>query len=215
MNMIDNFLKKYLKLVDSGKIFRNVVKPAYLIIGWLHLLLPLLVIRIAYQAFSHDFGYYDSLAGFLKYTLRDHNVLLAIVLLLLFAAACLAAYLAIKFWKDRARRIDILLNNQSEFCVLPIVVAFVRNKGEGQGMVFTIIGLGLSIALGIGVIFMSFVEHEEFGRFFLAGLGFLIIGSLLSIIVGYLIVVIHRFISEFIGLMVSIATNTSRIANKD
>jgi hypothetical protein len=210
MNVIDNYLKKYLKLVDSGKFFRNVVKPTYKAIGWLHLLLPLLLLVFFYNVFADQYSH-DDMHGLFG----DHDGLIAFVLILIFATTCLVAYLAIKFWNDRAKRLDVLLNNQSEFCVLPIIVAFTRNKGEGQGMVFAVMGVGLAIAMGLGLLFLSFVEKDYFSEIIKVALMTLILGPILAIVGGYLIVLIHRFISEAIGLMVSVAANVSKIANKN
>ncbi|MBQ6078862.1 MAG: hypothetical protein IJK93_01165 [Muribaculaceae bacterium] len=210
MNAFDNFLKKYLKLVDSGKFFRNVVKPAYKAIGWLHLLLPLLMLVFFYNVFADEYNYDDMHRVF-----GAHNGIIAVVLLLIFATTCLVAYLAIKFWNDRAKRLDVLLNNQSEFCVLPIIVTFTRNKGEGQGMVFAVLGIGVTIAMGLGLLCLSFVEQDYFADIIKVALLTLILGPIAAIVGGYLIVLIHRFVSESIGLMVSVAANVSKIANKN
>lgn len=211
MNKIDQFLKKYLKLVDSGKIFNKPMKPIYLIIGWLHLLLPLFIIKMAYDTFSENhFGGFRQL----RHTFGDHNVIIGFVLVAMFVVACLAAYLAIKFWTDRAKRLDVLIKPSSEFCVLPIIVTFVRNLGEGIALVMAIMGVGFSIIVGLGLLCAAFTESEYFSEIFKVSMSVLFGGTIITIVVSYLTLVAYRFISELIGLLVSIASNVSRIAQK-
>lgn len=211
MKEIDQFLKKYLKLVDSGKIFNKPMKPIYLIIGWLHLLLPLFVIKVAYDTFSSDYyrGFKD-----LRHAFGDHDVIIGFVLVALFAVACLVAYLAIRFWTDRANRLDVLIKPSSEFCVLPIIVTFVRNLGEGMALIMAIVGIGISVIVGLGLLCAAITESEYFKEIFKVSMSVLFGGTILTIVVSYLTLISHRFISELMGLLVSIASNVSRIAHK-
>lgn len=212
MDKINNFLKQYLKLNDSGKIFTKLVKPIYKIIGWAHVLLPLFILKVIYDAISDN---YNSFSIALEFFRDDHKVILAFVLLLLFVVSCIAAYLAIKFWYDRAERLDVLIHNQSEFCVLPIVVTFVRNAGESIALMIAVLGVGYCISTALGLVFLSFTETDYIGKILLTALIMLIGGTIGSVIVAYVTLVFHRFLSESIGLMVSVASNVSRIANKN
>lgn len=212
MNKIDQTLKKYLKAVDSGKIFSKPIKPIYLIIGWLHLLLPLLLIKVAYDTYNND--YYRSGFKQLRYTFGDHDVIIGFVLVALFAVACLAAYCAIKFWTDRAKRLDVLIKPSNEFCVLPIIVTFTRNFGEGMALVMVIWGIGISVIVGLGLLCAAFVESDYFKEIFKASMSVLFGGTILTIVSSYLTLVLHRYLSELMGLLVSIASNVSRIAHK-
>ncbi len=207
MNQLDQLLKKYLKSCDSGKIFTGLIKPIYLVIGWLHLLLPLSIIIIGYDAFASDYNK-------LKMTFYNHAFIIVFALLILFLAACIAAYLAIKLWTDRADRTDVLIRSESEFCVLPIIVTFVRNIGEGSALVGLIMGVGFSVAIGLGLAFLSFAESDYFAEIFKHAMIVFFGGIIISIVVSYLTLLFHRFLSELMGLMVSMATNVSRIANR-
>lgn len=211
MEKINLFLKKYLKLVDSGKIFSNPVKPIYLIIGWLHLLLPLFVIKVAYDTFSNDYygGFKD-----LRHAFGDHDVVIGFVLIALLAVASLAAYLAIRFWTDRANRLDVLIKPNNEFSVLPIIVTLVRNLGEGMALVMAIVGVGISVIVGLGLLCVAITESEYFSQIFKVSMSVLFGGTILTVISSYLTLVSYRFVSELIGLLVSIASNVSRIAHK-
>ncbi|MBR5685607.1 MAG: hypothetical protein IKX18_05575 [Muribaculaceae bacterium] len=211
MDKINNFLKQYLKLNDSGKIFTKLVKPIYKIIGWAHVLLPLFLLKMAYEALS------DGRSGMRELDLigDDHKVILTIVFLLIFAVSCLVAYLAIKFWYDRAERLDVLINNQSEFCVLPIIVTFVRNLGEGLALVIAVMGVGYTLSSFLGLLMLSVAESDYFKEIIKTAFTTLLVGTIGSVIVAYVTLVFHRFLSESIGLMVSVASNVSRIANKN
>ena len=211
MDKINNFLKQYLKLNDSGKIFTKLVKPIYKIIGWAHVLLPLFLLKMAYEALS------DGRSGMRELDLigDDHKVILTIVFLLIFAVSCLVAYLAIKFWYDRAERLDVLINNQSEFCVLPIIVTFVRNLGEGLVLVIAVMGVGYTLSSFLGLLMLSVAESDYFKEIIKTAFTTLLVGTIGSVIVAYVTLVFHRFLSESIGLMVSVASNVSRIANKN
>ncbi len=212
MDKINEFFKQYLKLNDSGKIFTKLVKPVYKIIGWAHVLLPLFILKVAYDAVSDN---YNSFSSALRFFSNDHDVILAFVLLLLFAVSCLAAYLAVKFWYDRASRLDVLIDTQSEFCVLPIIVTFVRNAGESIALMIAILGVGYAISTTLGLIFLSFAETDYFGKILKTALFTLLGGTIGSIVIAYVTLVFHRFLSESIGLMVSVASNVSRIAHKN
>ena len=211
MDKINEFFKQYLKLNDSGKIFTKLVKPVYKIIGWAHVLLPLFILKIIYEAFEGHSGDFDAL----RYIGNDHKVILAIVAILLLAVSCLAAYLAVKFWYDRASRLDVLIDTQSEFCVLPIIVTFVRNAGESIALMIAILGVGYAISAALGLVFLSFAETDSFGDIIKMALITLFGGTIGSIVIAYLTLVFHRFLSESIGLMVSVASNVSRIAHKN
>ena len=210
MNILDQLLKDYLKSNDSGRIFTNPVKPIYIIIGWLHLLLPLFILKLGYEAFADKYGFSD-----LRRLFHDYTFIIVFVLMILFAAACLTAYLAIKLWTDRANRADVLIKSQNEFCVLPIITTYVRNQGEGNALVILIMGIAFSLAVGLGLVFLAVAEKDYFAEIFKHAMTVLFGGIIVSIIVSYLTLVLHRFISEAIGLFVSIASNVSRIANKN
>ena len=134
--------------------------------------------------------------------------------LALFAVACLAAYCAIKFWTDRAKRLDVLIKPSNEFCVLPIIVTFTRNFGEGMALVMVIWGIGISVIVGLGLLCAAFVESDYFKEIFKASMSVLFGGTILTIVSSYLTLVLHRYLSELMGLLVSIASNVSRIAHK-
>lgn len=213
MDKINNFLKQYLKLNDSGKIFTKLVKPIYKIIGWAHVLLPLFLLKIASELLL-----YGGRSGLHELDLisdENDDVILTIVSLLIFAVSCLVAYLAIKFWYDRADRLDVLINNQSEFCVLPIIVTFVRNLGEGLALVIAVMGVGYTLSSFLGLLMLSVAESDYFKEIIKTAFTTLLVGTIGSVIVAYVTLVFHRFLSESIGLMVSVASNVSRIANKN
>ena len=210
MNLLDQLLKDYLKSNDTGRIFTNPVKPIYLVIGWLHLLLPLFILKLGYDAFADSYGFSD-----LRSVFGDYTFIIVFVLIILFAAACVTAYLAIKLWTDRANRVEVLIKSQNEFCVLPIVTTYLRNQGEGQALVILIMGIAFSIAVGLGLVFLAVAESDYFSQIFKHAMGVLFGGIIVSIVVSYLTLVLHRFLSEAIGLLVSIASNVSRMAHRD
>lgn len=210
MDFLDELLKKYLKACDSGKIFTNLVRPIYLVIGWLHLLLPLAIIKLGYDAFANKYGFNQ-----FRNTFGDHTFIIVFALALLLAAASVTAYLAIKLWTDRANRVDVLIRSDSEFCVLPIIVTFTRNLGEGTALVTFVMGLGFSLAVGFGLIFLAFAESDFFSSIFKHAIYVLFGGIIASIVVAYLTLVLYRVLSELFGLMVSLAKNVSRIANRN
>lgn len=228
-------LDRFTHITDSGKIFRKPVKLAYLIIGYLHYLLPLavfvggIVMLFGLSSLGFRFSFAENATGLEKiatfFTTTSgvvaYIVLWALVLILTYAIA----YCAVKFWTDRYERYERMHSGgQNEFQLLPIAVNYIRSKGEWQGFMVAALVAGFSVIAFVAAIMMLLLVPGEivrnlpgegllgivFGVILLAIL-FLVIVPIVGIIIGYFILCIHRFFAEMLGLGVSVATSLKNI----
>jgi hypothetical protein len=184
------FIRPYLSYIDNGHFFRKPFSWLYTLLAVVNLVLPLYVF---YQA--SDNGIFDSPAKFV------------IVFLLLWVIIAFTGWVSFQLWWDRRSKINMFLTAGDDFVATPVFSHFIQTLGEWFG---TYVGLvGFSSAFLATLI----LRNESYYLYRNLDLPYLETGWMAIItgpIVGFLIIVISRFLSEQIRALASIANNTKK-----
>jgi tetrahydromethanopterin S-methyltransferase subunit G len=184
-----NFSKPYLDFLGKGKLFGIV----YIVMAIINLILPFVII---YQVVN--VGLFES--GQAKFI---------ITFILSWIVIAFACWVGFQLWWDRKSKIKEL--EESEFIVTPIFSELFQTFGEWIG---TLIGI---IGAGVGLIATIILGDYASYLFRAIGLGFLPSGIIVVIagpLIGFVIIILSRFIAEQIRLFVALVNNTKNIANK-
>ena len=190
--MLEKFkslVSRYLEILENGEIFRHPIKWLYTIFAILNLLVPLLILYIAF-----DNGILDLPARYF------------FVFLFSWPIVALAGWISFKLWMKRRSELDLTADNGNDFVATPIYASLIQTSGEWFGTWVAILGFGTGI---ISSIFLSgdagYIFEEYFNIYFFSQGIFLII---LAPIYGLLIIIFSRFIAEQFRALASIANNT-------
>jgi hypothetical protein len=175
--------------------FRQPIGYLYMALAILNALLPL---YIMYEAVDHDFFANPA-------DLPGHGKLVAIFLIL-WVIIAIAGWVSFQIWWDRKSKVNETSEEGDEFAAIPVFSHFVQTFGEWAGTWFAVVGFFFGI-------FTELVEESRMiGRFipggFIKGGG--IESAVISVIAGYLIIVLSRAAAEMLRAIVSIANNTRK-----
>ena len=189
-NKFLTFIRPYLSFIDNGHFFRKPFSWLYTLLAIVNLLIP---IYVFYQA--SDNRIFDSTTKFV------------IVFLLLWVIVAFAGWVGFQLWWDRKSKIDMSSTAGDEFIATPALSQFIQTLGEWIGTYIGIVGFGFALLTTI-------ILGEE-GRYLGRNLGipYLETGWMAVItmpIIGFLIIVFSRFLSEQIKALSSIANNTKK-----
>ena len=189
-NKFLTFIRPYLSFIDNGHFFRKPFSWLYTLLAIVNLLIP---IYVFYQA--SDNRIFDSPAKFV------------IVFLLLWVIVAFAGWVCFQLWWDRKSKIDMSSTAGDEFIATPALSHFIQTLGEWIGTWIGLVGFGFAL-------FTTIILGEE-GYYLGRNLGipYLEIGWMAVItmpIIGFLIIVFSRFLSEQIRALSSIANNTRK-----
>lgn len=179
-----------LAYIDSGEFFRRPLSWLYVALAVANLLAPFYVL---YQTID---------SGLFKYGGAKFGFSFFLVWLFVLAACWIGA----QIWWNRKDKVLETSGEGSEFSATPAFSHFVQTLGENYGTFIAIIGFGFSL---IATVFLG----REAGMLS-SGLNLPInagiFGVVLFPIVGYLIIVVSRFIAEQIRALAAIANNTKK-----
>lgn len=189
-NKFTTFIKPYLSYIDNGHLFRKPFSWLYSLLAIVNLLLP---IYVFYQASENKI--FDSPA---KYV---------IVFLLLWIIVAFTGWVSFQLWWDRKSKINMSSTEGDEFVATPVFSHFIQTLGEWFGTYICLVGFGFAL--------LATIILGEDGYYFGRNLGipYLETGWIAVFtmpIIGFLIIVISRFLSEQIRALSSIANNTKR-----
>ena len=189
MNKYLEFYKPFLEYIDSGNLFRTPFSWLYAVFAGLNLLFPVIVLYVAIDNRLFSMG-----ASFF----------FGVILLLVFIVA--ACWLGFQIWWNRRRVLLSHISNDAEFVATPVFCHFIQTFGEWLGSFMAIVGAGAGLITGIfmGGRNMSYLFPIPF-----LGGGF--ISVLLMPILGFLIIVLSRFIAEQWRALAAIANNTKPV----
>lgn len=188
-NKFFTFIKPYLGYIDSGKMFRQPIGYVYLALAILNALLPVYILIEA-----ADRNVFDSSAD------------IVVIFLILWIIIAFAAWVSFQLWWDRKSKVNQTSTEGDEFVAIPVYSHFVQTFGEWAGTYFAVVGFFLGI-------FTEVAEESRMiasiipGGFFRGG-G--IESAIVSLIAGYLIIVLSRAAAEMLRAIVSIANNTRK-----
>jgi hypothetical protein len=188
-NKFFTFIKPYLGYVDSGKMFRQPIGYVYLALAILNALLPVYILIEA-----------------LDRNVFDLPTDVVIIFLILWIIITFAAWVSFQLWWDRKSKVNQTSTEGDEFVAIPVYSHFVQTFGEWAGTWFAIVGFFFGI-------FTEFVEESRMigslipgGLFGRGGIE----SAIVSLIAGYLIIVLSRAAAEMLRAIVSIANNTKK-----
>ena len=183
------FAKPYFDFIGKGKIYSII----YVVMAVINLLLPLGVIFVVIQL------------GFLQYS--GARIVVSFILSWLIIA--FASWIGFQLWwyrKSSLKKIE-----SADFIATPIISEILQTFGEWLGTLIAIIGAGVGIIAAIFLRESSDFLSREYGIAFMDYSPLMII---LAPVIGFIIIIIFRFIAEQIRILASIANSTKEIASK-
>jgi hypothetical protein len=189
-NKFFTFIKPALSYIDSGHFFRQPFRWLYVLLAIVNLLLP---IYLFYAA--SDNGVFSLSAKFV------------ILFLLLWVIIAFTGWVSFQLWWDRKDKINTYSTTGDEFIATPVFSHFTQTFGEWLGAYIGIVGFSFAF---LTTIFLG-EEGAYLSRSF--DLPFLSTGwaaVIITPIIGFLIVVISRFLSEQVRALAAIANNTKK-----
>ncbi len=189
-NLFFDFIKPYLKFIDSGDFFRKPFIWLYASFGILNLFFPFYVFYTAYNS-----------------QIFDYNSNFITVFFITLIIISFSSWISFQLFWDRKNKVKQTSNEGDEFIATPVFSHFIQTIGEWLG---TWIGIvGSSVAL-IATILLGdqaeFVTYQFGIPFLKIGLTFVV----LMPIYGFLIIVFTRFLAEQFKALSSIANNTRK-----
>lgn len=187
MKKLFNLLDPVLNYIDSGSFFRQPFKWLYYVIGILNFTLPIGMIKSLYQ-------YSDYISGSAIFAL----ILITLVTLAVAIVTCI-------LWVKRASTLNLDATKGARFIAIPVMANFIQTLGEWLGIW---IGIGGSICVLIAIL----LGGEYIGYILPVKISFVMF--IAYIIIGYLTVVVFRFMAEIYLSIASIANSTRSIDKK-
>jgi hypothetical protein len=184
-NKFTQFIAPVLNTVDDGDFFRKPMSWLYFLMAIINLLIPLFVL---YRGI--DGGVFNGGAKWV----------FGFILIWLFLAA--ACWVGFQIWWDRKDKVTATSGEGDEFVSTPVFTHFLKTLGEWLGSFYAITGFGIAL---IGSIFLG---GGSIPGLDMIGGGW--INIIINPLVGYLIIVLFRFVAEQARALVQIANNTKK-----
>jgi hypothetical protein len=182
-----NFSKPYLDFIGKGKLFVII----YTVMAIINLLLPFVIIYMVVDS------------GLLRY--GGARFVFAFIFSWLVIA--FAFWVGFQLWWDRKSKVKFF--EDSEFIATPMFSEIIQTFGEWLG---TLIGI---IGAGVGLIATIFLGNSSASLFEAIGMDFMpsgIIAVVAGPLIGFIIVILSRFVAEQMRLLVALVNNTGYIA---
>jgi len=185
-----NAVQPLLSYIDSGEFFRRPFSWLYVALAAANLLAPFYVL---YQTIE---------SGLFKYGGAKFGFSFFLIWLFVLAACWIGA----QIWWNRKDKVLETSSEGSEFSATPAFSHFLQTLGENYGTSIAIIGVGFSL---IATVFLG-REAGMLGARLSLPINAGISGIVLFPIIGYLVIVVSRFIAEQIRALAAIANNTKK-----
>ncbi len=189
-NKFFTFIKPYLSYIDNGNLFRKPFSWLYTIIAILNLLLPIGVMVEAIQN-----RVFQASAKFI------------IVFLLIWIVVVFVSWISFQLWWDRKTKVKATSSENDDFVATPVFSHFIQTFGEWLGTWIAVVGF-------VSALFMTiFLGHDASALSYSMGIPFVKTGVLnivLMPIIGFLTIVVSRFLAEQFKALASIANNTRK-----
>jgi uncharacterized Tic20 family protein len=178
-----------LSYIDSGVFFR---KPFW----WLYVLLA------AANALAPFYVLFATIRSGI-FTLAEGTVLFSLFVALLLV--WLACWLGALIWWNRKDKVLETSSEGSEFSATPVLSHFIQTLGENYGVFVAIVGAGTSLLV---TVFLGGLTEILFENILPFNPGFF--GIFIFPVIGYLSIVVSRFIAEQMRALAAIANNTKK-----
>jgi len=192
-NKFFTFARPYLSFIDKGHLFKKPFNWLYTVMAIINLLVHLIILFT-----SIDNGVFK-----LKF-----KVVLTFILIWLITA--FASWISFQIWWDRRSKITYSTQENDEFVATPAFSHFIQTAGETYGTWIGLVGFGFAlfttIILGGEASYLSYQLGMPLGSLMGSGVAAIFIMP----IIGFLIIILSRFVSEQIKALVAIANNTKK-----
>jgi len=182
-----NFAAPYFDFIGKGKLYYLV----YIVMALLNLVIPFAVIFVVVYW------------GFLQYS--GTRAVIAFIFSWLIIA--FASWIGFQLWWYRKSRVKNM--EKAEFIATPIISDIFQTFGEWLGTLIGIIGAGVGI---VATIFLGDTANSVFSEIGITFTDFAPLIIIIGPVIGFLIIVLFRFIAEQIRIFAAIANNTKEIA---
>jgi hypothetical protein len=179
-NKFLTFIRPYLSYIDDGHFFRKLFSWLYILLAVVNLLIPIYLLSWA--------------------------VIGGITSMLLWVIIAFTGWVSFQLWWNRRSKINMYSITGDDFVATPVFSHFIQTLGEWLGIHIGLVGFGFALT---GRVFgrVFFIElFEEENPYFLTGW----VGVITMPIIGFLIIVFFRYLSERMRALASIANNTKK-----
>jgi hypothetical protein len=186
-------VKPFLNNIDNGKLFRKPFSWLYVFLGILSFILP-----------------FKFLFDGIENNIFDYPFKFSVVFILDFVIILFSSWFWFQIWWDRKSRVVSTSREGDEFVATPILSHFIQTLGESVGTSIIILGflipLFTEIILGEESNYLESIINIQYISF-----GFKSV--IISPILGFLIILVSRFLAEQFRALSSIANNTYKERN--
>lgn len=203
MEFISSLLNRLLSQIDCGKFFIVPMRWLYILLAWINFLAPLALLYYYYQLI--DSGILRFVDGWPKMM----GILFCVVFFILVLALAYGNYL---FWQNRCAKLDKVVSEGEEMVAIPLISDLVKSLGEIGGINMAVVGPSFVIlvylfAVLTGVDALGWVSGDKYVEIVFKGLLIVALYVVVSIVIGFLIVLLTRFLAEQIRLLVRISND--------
>lgn len=185
MTSILAILKPLFDYIDSGKLFRQPIQWLYYALGVVFAIFMLYSISLTSVMFK----------------IGGIAIVVAVFIIILMIA--LSAF-SVLYWFKRGNDVRIDTPRDARFVAIPVIANIVRCFGEYVGIVMAVSGVFIGVFAGIFWLFSKELQYiMDICPFIL-----IVVGP----VVGYLHLLINRYISERMLAIASIANDTHELA---
>ena len=191
------FINPFLTTIDNGSFFRTPFKRLYQLIALLSLVSPLYILTIIIKIMHDPYVTFSQIIFF-------------VLIWILYAIIC---WFSFQLWWNRADKLEQYYQKGDDFVATPILSHFIQTLGEWLGILIGLFGFIVNLA---AVIFLSDTDKEILSNMpFPTFMNGSISSTLGMLILGFLIIVVTRFLAEQSRAIVAIANNTKKEQNID
>lgn len=184
-----SFSTSFIQSIDNGRFFHRPFGWIYIAISILNLVgVPVYMVYMAASGdlFEMEFRFILSFA-------------------LLFIVFTIIGFISFQLWWNRRRKVITMLKADDEFVAIPLTTNLFQTLGEWVGVWIGLGGFSINLILSLTL--------GDDSAYFVLLLGLPLIGvnfyaAFLSLILGFLIILITRFIAEQFFAIAAIANNT-------
>lgn len=181
-----NFLNPIISFIDKGLIYKEPIKWLYIGIGVLCCISPL------------SFLIAMTSLGFFRYSSASAIILA----FLFFIVLCIGGWGSFVYWWRRKNQLKDVIDLNDHYIAITTISSFVKSLGDWLGLYIGFIGTLLAFIAEIGGL-TQFYEIPFLNSFMLRTI-------VICPIAGLIIIILGRFIAEFLRILVDIANNTRR-----
>lgn len=189
-NKFFSFLNPFLNWIDKGHFFRKPFYWIYTVLAFLNLLFPIFLSYVA-----------------VIFPIFGHNTKLILVFTLIWFVIALVSWFNFQIFWQRRKQIFEISKEGEEFIVVRIIAHFIQTLGETFGLWVGIVGSFIVLQFVLIGSTSDLLEDYSWVIFFQPGL----LSFLATILIGFFIIVITRFIAEQMRALVSIANKVNTI----